>query len=667
MRTAEEWNAYYTDSSFEKSFFYGKSDLGCSCGPDGTGFRLWSPPAQAVYLNLYRDGEGLPAFRQVAMEPGEKGVWKYETSEDLHGVYYDYEVVIDGERNRTGDPYAKGAGINGQRSMAVDLKRTDPSGWEKDRRPPRPVENIVYELHVKEFSWDASSGIPKEHRGTYRAFTYTDSTLNGDGIHPTCLSYLKNLGVTYVQLMPVFDYGSVDERKKDAFNWGYDPVNYNVPEGSYSTKPGDGTARIRELKEAVMALHSQGIRVVMDVVYNHTYHLDSWFQKTVPWYYYRTWEDGTVSDGSACGNDVASERAMCASYILDSVLYWAEEYHMDGFRFDLMGLLDTELMNRIRRELDKRYGQGEILLYGEPWAAGHTAMKSGAVPALKKNLCFLDANVGVFCDDTRNALKGSVIETEERGFINGGEDCEEGILWGAAAWCGPASGREFRAKAPSQIITYATSHDNQTLWDRITDTVPKDLWEKMNRLCAGIYLTCQGSLFLLSGEEFKRTKNGMDNSYCAPIGLNRLDWKLAWENRGLAEYYRGLFALRKKLPGLCDKTKDAWTRIRGAKKAPGLVSFFVDNEDENGSARWKTLFLVYNARKEAAPIVLPEAKWEVLADGENSRLWEDQEGGSGKVWPREQERGGKGGAGKAPGYGVLILGSRRQIDEMDIR
>ena len=277
------------------------------------------------------------------MRREEKGVWSFKTEKELHGIYYDYELTIEGESRRTADPYAKACGINGQRSMAVNLKKTDPEGWEEDIAPERETENIIYELHVKEFSWDASGGFPKEYRGKYKACLCGDTSLCDDKTHPTGCSYLREGGVTHVQLMPVYDYGSVDEAGGvEEFNWGYDPVNYNVPEGSYATDAARGEVRIREMKEMVQALHKNGFRVIMDVVYNHTYHRqDSWLHRCVPWYYYRVCGDGTASNGSCCGNDLASEEVMCAEYILNSVMYWAEEYHIDGFRFDLMGLLDV--------------------------------------------------------------------------------------------------------------------------------------------------------------------------------------------------------------------------------------------------------------------------------------------------------------------------------------
>ena len=435
---------------------------------------------------------------------------------------------------------------------------------------------------------------------TNKAFTCENTTLEGEGRFPTGISYLKKLGVNYVQIMPMYDYGSVDESGEiPGFNWGYDPVNYNVPEGSYSTDPYHGEVRIKELKEMVQSLHKNGFRVIMDVVYNHTYSLESWFQKTAPWYFYRVWEDGSISNGSACGNDVASERTMCAKYILESVLYWTEEYHIDGFRFDLMGMLDVKLMNQIRRELDARYGKGEKLVFGEPWRAEKTAMEGEALPADKEHIGLLDEQIGMFSDDTRDAIKGSVLEADET----------------------------LEVKAPSQIITYVSAHDNHTLWDKLSETTEnKKQRQKEYRLAAGIYLTCQGTPFFLSGEEFARTKGGRDNTYNASIDINRLNWKQAEKEQELIEYYRGMIGLRKQLPGLCDKSAEAKERIQTLQKRPGCVGFLVDNRANDKEATkqqngWEKLCIIYNANQKSENIHLPEGTWEILADGEDSYRW----------------------------------------------
>lgn len=624
-KIAKEWKDLYRTKKFENEYCDESAELGMTCTKEGTSFRLWSPFAKQVQICFYQEGSGSDAFVTHRMEMLEKGIWQYKTEEYLHGVYYDFLLMIEGEEVRSADPYAKACGVNGNRSMAVDLKRTDPEGWEMDKAPEKEPEQIIYELHVKEFSWDAAGGFPEDVRGTYKAFTCENTTLEGEGRFPTGISYLKKLGVNYVQIMPMYDYGSVDESGEiPGFNWGYDPVNYNVPEGSYSTDPYHGEVRIKELKEMVQSLHKNGFRVIMDVVYNHTYSLESWFQKTAPWYFYRVWEDGSISNGSACGNDVASERTMCAKYILESVLYWTEEYHIDGFRFDLMGLLDVKLMNQIRRELDARYSKGEKLVFGEPWRAEKTAMEGEALPADKEHIGLLDEQIGMFSDDTRDAIKGSVFEADEPGFVNGMKNMEEQILHGVRAWC---EDETLEVKAPSQIITYVSAHDNHTLWDKLSETTEnKKQRQKEYRLAAGIYLTCQGTPFFLSGEEFARTKGGRDNTYNASIDINRLNWKQAEKEQELIEYYRGMIGLRKQLPGLCDKSAEAKERIQTLQKRPGCVGFLVDNRANDKEATkqqngWEKLCIIYNANQKSENIHLPEGTWEILADGEDSYRW----------------------------------------------
>ena len=616
----------FNSKAFARRFHYEGNDLGARLTEAGTEFRLWAPTAETVQLRLFRSGHEGEAFETLALDRGEKGVWFAGINQRLDGVYYDYLVTAAGNTRRTADPYARACGLNGQRSMVVDLSTTDPEDWQMDKAPVRQTEDIIYEVHVREFSWAESGGFPERWRGKYKAFCCADTTLFDQGGQPTGLAYLRQLGVTHVQLMPVYDYGSVDEaHPDDSFNWGYDPVNYNVPEGSYSTDPTRGEVRIRELKELVQSLHRQGFRVIMDVVYNHTYHQDSWLERTVPGYYYRTWTDGSWSNGSGCGNDVASERSMCAKYILDSVLYWAEEYHMDGFRFDLMGLLDTDLMERIRAALDERFGRGEKLVFGEPWAAGPTARKRGVRLADKKALAGLDPGIGAFCDGVRDAVKGPVMYREKPGFVNGGSGFEKRILHSITAWCGEA--RNFRAAAPSQVITYLSSHDDMTLWDKLVVTMdpqqnfddPAPQVMRASRLAAAIYMTCQGRLFLLSGEEFGRTKQGEDNTHKAPIELNRLDWERAWQNRELVEYYQGLIALRKQLPALCDKTEQAGKRLLHSQvPAARCVTALLEN-----GGRWSKLLLAYNASSHPVELELEEGEWELLADERSSFWWQE--------------------------------------------
>lgn len=622
----EDLRQRFNSKRFAKQYHYDGA-LGAVCSREGTSFRLWAPTATSVELRLYQKGHSVSPYFQTALSREEKGVWVWSSPENLDGVYYDYVVTVQGVSRETADPYARACGLNGSRSMVIDLSRTNPKGWELDMPPERQPEDIIYEVHVREFSWAESGGFPKEARGKYKAFSCTDTTLYNDGTHPTGIGWMKQLGVTYVQLMPVFDYASVDEENPEGgFNWGYDPLNYNVPEGSYSTDPTRGEVRIREFKEMVQSLHQNGFRVIMDVVYNHTYHRDSWLERTVPGYYYRQYPDGRISDGSGCGNDIASERSMCAKYILDSVLYWTEEYHIDGFRFDLMGLLDTQLMETIRKELDARWGRGEKLIYGEPWTAWETAMARGFHQADKKHLAGMDMEIGAFCDGVRDAIKGSVMDVAARGFVNGGRHKEEQILHSVSGWCGKY--RRFSAAAPSQVINYLSCHDDMTIWDKLVFTLdPQKQYDKFssqvlraNRLAAAICFTCQGRLFLLSGEEFGRTKEGEGNTYCSPISLNRLDWERAWQNRELAEYYQGLFALRKTLPALCDKSIEARDRILQSKiLRSGCVQALLDNTGGN----YRQLLLIYNASHSPQSISLADG-WFLLADGENSFLWREE-------------------------------------------
>ena len=621
----------YDSKAFEAQYHTDEA-LGALWAPAATRFALWAPTARQVCLSLYAEGTGGGPLLTVDLARGGRGVWEAVVEGDLDGRYHDFAVTdCEGVTRRTADPWARACGRDGARSMVIDLRRTDPAGWAEDAPPARGPEDIIWEVHVKDFSHDARSGVPAALRGKFKALTLTGTTLDGDGIHPTCLDYLKRLGVNYVQLMPVFDYGSVPEDDPEAFNWGYDPVNYNVPEGSYATDPDDGAVRIRELKEAVQALHKNGFRVIMDVVYNHTYHLDSWLWRTEPWYFYRQNPDGSPADGSGCGNDLASERSMCARYILESVLYWAQEYHMDGFRFDLMALLDTQLMERIRAELDRAYGKGEKLVFGEPWSAHSSPMHRGAKPAGKRALPTLDENIGAFCDATRDLAKGHILHAERPGFVNGGSARLADLRAAVTGWAGAPGGR-FAARAASQTINYLSSHDDWTLWDKLVLTMdparqfdtPTPAVLRANRLAAAFCFGCQGRWFMLAGEEFGRTKQGLQNSFNASAALNQLDWARAWTGpwRDLADYYRGLIALRPQLPGLCSKGPDAPARLRSAWRPARLTAaFLLDNSGP--ASRWDALLLFYSAAGQPRPAALPDGQWQVLADPDSSFRWQE--------------------------------------------
>ena len=607
---------------FDDTYEYKGKDLGAVLGEKGTCFKLWAPLAEKVKLYLYADGKAT-AYRSFSMEKAECGSWQLCLQENLHGVYYDYVIQTGEEKVRTADPYARSCCCNGARSMVVDLRLTDPKGFDADKGPDKSPETVIYELHIKDFSYDPESGVPEAYRGKYKAFTVNVA----DKKYPVGVEYLKRLGVTHVQLLPFFDFGWLDEAGDDSqFNWGYDPVNYNVPEGSFATDVADGTVRIRECKEMIQALHRAGIRVIMDVVYNHTHDAASWLERTAPGYFNRRFEDGALSNGSACGNDMAAGRAMVDNYIADSVMYWATEYHIDGFRFDLMGLLTTELMNRIQRELDDAFGPGEKLLYGEPWRAKESPMEAGTHAALKDNVKLLNERIAVFSDDTRDAIKGDVFYAREPGFVNGGAQMEQRILDAVTGW--KTNKKGFQPRSCNQVVNYVSAHDNYTLWDKLLMTLrqeqelkgtegyltPHPDVLKANKLAAFICFTCQGHLFFQAGEEFGRTKFGDGNSYRSAPEINMLRWRQTVVFHELVDYYRGLIALRKELPGLYDKSAQASKRISNQKvHREGVVSFLVNNIGE-GETDWEELYVIYNASSEVYKMGSLSGCWEVLVD-----------------------------------------------------
>ena len=534
-KTPAQWKTLFENVPFHRENYY-TGPLGPDYTPGGTCLRLWAPTAEAVTVTLYHKGDGGAVLGTEPLVRGAHGVWSIWLPGEQHGRYYTFAVTVDGITRETGDPYARAAGVNGVRSMIVDLARTAPSGWERDVRPNiPPAQRAVWEVSVRDFSQDAASGVRPAWRGKYMAFTQQGTTLHGDGIHPTCLNYLKRLGVKYVQLMPIFDFGSVDEAKPllRQYNWGYDPTNFNVPEGSYSTDPTRGEVRIRECREMIAALHAAGIGVVMDVVYNHTYRTETPLNSTVPYYFFRQNPDGSFSNGSGCGNEFASERPMARRYLIDSILYWAKEYHIDGFRFDLMGLYDAESINAVRAALDSLPGGRDILLYGEPWQGG--ASQLHRYEANKANLAMLNERVGIFCDDTRDAIKGGCFDAREPGYVEGKPSSFWDIGAAVAAWC---RSDRLPPHAPSQIVSYVSAHDNFTLWDKLLcvryekpeftarDTVAL----AQNRLAAGIYLTSFGLPFMQAGEEFARTKKGVGNCWVSVKQFSKNDTATACQD-----------------------------------------------------------------------------------------------------------------------------------------
>ena len=624
-KTPAQWKTLFENVPFHRENYY-TGPLGPDYTPGGTCLRLWAPTAEAVTVTLYHKGDGGAVLGTEPLVRGAHGVWSVWLPGEQHGRYYTFAVTVDGITRETGDPYARAAGVNGVRSMIVDLARTAPSGWERDVRPSiPPAQRAVWEVSVRDFSQDAASGVRPAWRGKYMAFTQQGTTLHGDGIHPTCLNYLKRLGVKYVQLMPIFDFGSVDEAKPllRQYNWGYDPTNFNVPEGSYSTDPTRGEVRIRECREMIAALHAAGIGVVMDVVYNHTYRTENPFNSTVPYYFFRQNPDGSFSNGSGCGNEFASERPMARRYLIDSILYWAKEYHIDGFRFDLMGLYDAESINAVRAALDSLPGGRDILLYGEPWQGG--ASQLHRYEANKANLAMLNERVGIFCDDTRDAIKGGCFDAREPGYVEG----KPGSFWdigaAVAAWC---RSDRLPPHAPSQIVSYVSAHDNFTLWDKLLcvryekpeftarDTVAL----AQNRLAAGIYLTSFGLPFMQAGEEFARTKKGVGNSYRSSPALNRLDWNRAEQYHALVDYYRGLLALRAAFPRLGSTDRHAPEALQFFALEQPLVGWTLPAVWGDGAA-WSALCVFYNPTETACTVSLPAGQWKLLSDGTSSSLW----------------------------------------------
>ncbi|MFR0589486.1 type I pullulanase [Bifidobacterium apri] len=542
----------------------------------GTVFTIWSPTAACVTLRLFHtsDPQENPSAT-INLERTQDGAWQHRSAERLAGTYYDYlltfpasavstvpsDAIINAAAGtvtiRTADPWAKASGVNGERSMVVDLASTNPAGWLDDRSPDIPAsQTVIWETHVGDFSNDPHGGFPPEHRGKFLAFTDTHTTLdNQPGGFPTGIAYVKHLGVTHVQIMPFYDYGSVDEATGTPYNWGYDPVAYDVPEGSYSTDPYDGAVRIRECKAMIAALHRAGIRVIMDVVYNHMYENDNEFERMAPGYFCRRDEAGGFANGSGCGNDMASERPMFSRFIVDSLVYWAREYHVDGFRFDLMGLLDTQTLNRARAELDKLPGGESILMYGEPWSADKTNAEPSFTLADKQGRKLLDARIGWFCDESRDSIKGNVMLEREPGYVNGHpSEFVELVRHALNGW----RGTEAQGKQVGQIVQYVSAHDDLTLWDKLCLTMRDDPAHTdydatgnvqdilaANAIAAGLVLTSAGLPFMLSGEEFTRTKYGCDNSFDRSAELNWLDWSRAARLSSLIEWYRKLIAVRK--------------------------------------------------------------------------------------------------------------------------
>ena len=609
---------FYSTVDFESKNTYTGKDLGSTWSKESTTFRVWAPTAESAKVLLYNSGDknANDLIKSVEMKADVNGTWVVTVPGDLNGVYYTYEVFVGGRYAEACDPYARATGVNGDRAMVIDLDSTDPEGWENDKNPNANLsfnDAIIYELHIRDLSSDASSGI--SNVGKYLGLTEHGTKTPGG--MATGIDHIKNLGITHLHLLPVYDYATVNEAKLDTpqFNWGYDPKNYNVPEGSYSTDPFNGEVRVKEFKQMVQSLHNDGISVVMDVVYNHVYNSGQFcFNQLVPQYFSRV-TNGVYSQGSGCGNDTASERTMVRKYIVESILYWVEEYHVDGFRFDLVGLIDTETIKQAMAEVHAI--RPDVVFYGEGWSMSTTVTKPNTQLTTQTNSTKVPG-FAFFSDTLRDILKGSVFSNTATGFISGAANQESkltGCFLGlAGSWC----------KTPAQSINYASCHDNNTLWDRLQesrkDASRADLI-KMNNLSAAIIMTAQGIPFFQAGEEILRTKPKEDgtfdhNSYASPDSVNSIKWSTLddAEYKAVYEYYKGLIAFRKSHPVL--RLTNSSDVSKYVSTLPGLDKNVVGFKLMGGyETDQSDMLIIFNANKTNSTVTLPDGEWNVYVQG----------------------------------------------------
>lgn len=589
--------------------------------PEGTRFSLWAPTADEVRLMLYNEGEGGHAYRTVSMEAGEEGVWHTTVAEDLLGKFYTFNVKT-GDRWLGDTPgiFAKAVGVNGHRAAIIDLRSTDPEGWADDRRPPlrSAADVVIYEMHHRDFSISPASGI--EHKGKFLALTEA-GTRSPEG-QATGIDHLRELGVTHVHLLPSYDYASIDETRLDEnrYNWGYDPLNYNVPDGSYATDPYRPDVRIREFKQMVQALHQAGIRVILDVVYNHTFSIDgSNFERTAPGYFYRQRPDGTYADASACGNETASNRPMMRKYIVESVLHWAREYHIDGFRFDLMGIHDIRTMNEVRAALTTL--DPSIIVYGEGWAAQAPQLPQDSL-AMKANT-YRMPGIAAFSDEMRDALRGPFNDNKQGAFLAGlpgGEEsikfgivgavqhpqvCNDSVNYSQAPWAGE----------PTQMISYVSCHDDMCLVDRLRASIPgikDDELARLDKLAQTAVFTSQGIPFIYAGEEVMRDKKGVHNSYQSPDSINAIDWSRKALHADVFAYYKGLIQLRKNHPAFRLDSAELVRRHLEFLPVEGknLVAWRL--KEHAGGDRWEDIVVMLNSRREPARVAVPQGNYTIV-------------------------------------------------------
>jgi pullulanase len=600
---------------------YKGADLGLRYSPSASVFRIWAPTASQARVYLYSDDSSAVPGKVVDMSRGVGGTWRTSVAGDWKGWRYVFNVQIGGEWSRqVPDPYARAAGVNGKRAVVLDLRQTDPAGWRQDRSPDfsagnRPTDAVIYELHLRDIDVDSGSGV--RHKGKFAGLSEWD-TRNGDGL-ATGLSHLKELGVTHLHVLPFFDFNSVDESRPDSpqYNWGYDPLNYNVPEGSYSSNAYDAATRIRELKAMIASIHRHGLRVIMDVVYNHTaLTATSYFNELVPGYYYRHNPNNSFSNATACGNETASERPMFRKFMLESVLYWMREYHIDGFRFDLMGVHDITTMNIIADSLHRL--RPDVILYGEGWTAGSSPLPD-SMRALKKNVSRLHG-IAVFGDDLRDGIKGSVFDAHDKGFVAGNSQDIESVKFGIAGACFHPqvdyskvnySHAPF-ATAPSQVITYCECHDNHTLWDKLGVSAPDAGVEdrrQMQQLAWIIVLTSQGVPFLYEGTELLHTKRGIDNSYNSGDSINAIDWGVERERQSDVEYLQSLIRLRREHPAFRMRSAaQVAADLHFEEAPPGCIVFTLNGAAVHDS--WSRILVLLNGTGEKQKLGLPEGSWQ---------------------------------------------------------
>ncbi|WP_438449008.1 type I pullulanase [Gorillibacterium sp. sgz5001074] len=611
---------------FDESYAYEGDDLGCHYNPDATSFVLWAPTASDAAAVLYDAWDGVPAA-ELPMTREERGVWRVTVVGDCSGKLYTYKVKISGQWQEAVDPYAKAVSVNGDKGAVLDLRTTNPKRWTGDRPPfEHPIDAIIYEVHIRDLTIHPLSGVL--HKGKYLGACEL-GTKGPKGI-PTGFDHIRSLGITHVQLLPVYDFAteSVDETDPErSYNWGYDPKNYNAPEGSYASDPFDPAVRIRELKTLIQTCHDHGLRVIMDVVYNHVF--DAFrvnFTKLVPGYYFRYKNDGLFSNGSGCGNDTASERPMMRKFIVDSVLYWAREYHLDGFRFDLMGLHDIETMREIRRRLDEI--DPSIVMLGEGWIMPTELPE--AERANQWNAHRLPG-IGQFNDGIRDTLKGSVFSEGDGGFISGRGGSEHHLKIGITAAVHYNDHIRGYAAEPVQSVAYVEAHDNYTLWDKLLLSNPYDdeaTRKRRHKLASALVLTSQGMAFLHAGQEFMRTKDGVENSYKSPDLINRMDWQRCAANQDGVEHIRRLTALRRKHPAFRMRTAEQIRRHLVFEGAPSACVAYTLRNHANGDPA-KHLFVVHNGNHHPIQVHIPlPGLWTLEFGAGDAGIFDRVHGGS---------------------------------------